>query len=101
MSLSGVGLFRVEVSHFNIFPGTESGISSFRVRCGILTFCPEREGGSRGRGVERLESANGALEWKPSSGSSTQSGHRYIAPASFTPTYDLDGNLTDDGEWSY
>ena len=31
----------------------------------------------------------------------TTTGNLYIPPASFTPTYDLDGNLTDDGEWTY
>ena len=48
--------------------------------------------------------ANANGEWKAvtvTSGASTQGGFRYIAPASFTPTYDLDGNLTDDGEWAY
>jgi RHS repeat-associated protein len=48
--------------------------------------------------------ANANGEWKAvtvTSGANTQSGFRYIAPASFTPTYDLDGNLTDDGEWNY
>lgn len=34
-------------------------------------------------------------------GDATQNGHVYIPPANFTPTYDLDGNLTSDGEWSY
>lgn len=29
------------------------------------------------------------------------SGHKYLPPASFTPSYDLDGNPLDDGEWSY
>lgn len=36
-----------------------------------------------------------------SDGTQTVNGYRYIAPASFTPVYDLDGNLTDDGEWFY
>lgn len=34
-------------------------------------------------------------------GGSPVTGHRYIPPASFTPSYDLDGNLTSDGEWDY
>ncbi len=36
-----------------------------------------------------------------SGGGQSESGHRYIPPANFTPSYDLDGNLTDDGEWLY
>ena len=31
----------------------------------------------------------------------TTTGNLYVPPAAFTPTYDLDGNLTDDGEWTY
>lgn len=43
-------------------------------------------------------------EWKQvtvNSGAASESGHVYVAPASFTPVYDSDGNLTDDGEWGY
>jgi len=46
--------------------------------------------------------ANG--DWKSISvvsGGQARTGNIYVAPASFTPTYDFDGNLTDDGEWNY
>ncbi len=48
--------------------------------------------------------ANTNGDWKSvvtSDGTNTLTGNRYIAPASFTPSYDDDGNLLDDGEWSY
>ncbi len=35
------------------------------------------------------------------SGTSTQTGSRWLAPASVTPQYDDDGNLTSDGRWTY
>jgi RHS repeat-associated protein len=48
--------------------------------------------------------ANANGDWKAittTDGTNTTTGHKYIAPANFTPVYDLDGNLTDDGEWIY
>lgn len=36
-----------------------------------------------------------------SQGTDSTTGHVLIAPASVTPTYDLDGNLESDGVWSY
>ena len=43
-------------------------------------------------------------KWKQvtvTDGTNTVTGSRWMAPESFNPTYDADGNLTNDGRWDY
>ena len=85
--------------------------SSFDVMCTApgtpavtVNGAPAAYQGNHFRAQLTAANANANGEWKAvtvTSGASTQGGFCYIAPASFTPTYDLDGNLTDDGEWAY